>query len=137
MIGIDPLAADRTILVRMVPKISHPGKCREIESPGTIAAFGTLGTEPRQFHNHEFRVNLSKLIIPQAKFVQHPGRKILQYCIRLARQLSDELRASGMFEIDAQGTDAEVALDEPRRRIDIFVLPIVAEGIEPAFAGFD
>ncbi len=45
--------------------------------------------------------------------------------------------ADGMFEIDAQRANAEIALDESRRRVDILVLSIMAESVEPAFAGLD
>ena len=42
-----------------------------------------------------------------------------------------------MFEIHGERANAQIALDEPRRCVDIFVLSVVAEGIEPAFARFD
>src|SRR5687768_4657188 len=137
MIRVDALTADGAILLRVIPKIGHPRKSRKIKSPGPIAAFRSFRAEAGQLYNHKLGIEFSQLIIAQTEFIQYPRPEILQNRIRLARQFSDQLGAGRMFEIDGKRSDAEVALDEPRRRVDVLVLAVVTKGIEPALLRFD
>src|SRR5580765_4848828 len=63
MIGIYTLAADRAILLGMIPEISHSGKRCKVEPPGAVATLRPFTAEAGQFNNHKFWISFSQVII--------------------------------------------------------------------------